>query len=565
MTDQTPNIPPQDAHDDEPFIPPSYMLGLAFIGLLVAIVVRFTQPTFNVIGWGGLGIMVLSLLGWAVLAPQQARAFFTGRTARFGGTSLLVTFLFLVALIALYTVIRGQAIRIDLTERDSFSLTAESREAVSAIGADPNIRPVRIVAFYGPAQAGRRDQDSLLFEDYRRTSGDKISYEFVDPDRSPALAQQFGVTRPGQIAIAPVAEDGSLLTDDVEIVNFFAQDQLTNALLRLASNGDFRAYFLNVTDGLDLTSTGPAGMSNLRDILTQQFDWTARAVSFFELTAPDSAITLNDAAADGEVLIIAGGSEPLAQEELDFLTSYLDAGGNLVLLAGVSIDPERPALAVAENLSTYLFENFGLRLQDDIVLDRVQAFQSPENPVALNFNRGQYIASNLPNNAALVFRFAHPIEVAETPPAGVTVTPFAFSGADAYSKPSATVFSQDAVLDRLEEDTAGPFTLAAVAENANTGSRLVVFGSTFIATNNAAQLNQVANLDAIFNSLVWTTDFENFFRTVNIQSAQRPQDAPIFVSQQNAGLINLIAIFLLPFGILGIGLLVWWNNREPAR
>ena len=39
---------------------------------------------------------------WVLLAPQQARAAFTGRTARFGGTSVLVTIMLIVAMALIY-------------------------------------------------------------------------------------------------------------------------------------------------------------------------------------------------------------------------------------------------------------------------------------------------------------------------------------------------------------------------------------------------------------------------------------------------------------------------------
>ena len=67
---------------------------------------------------------ILALLMWALLAPQDARSAFTGRTARFGGTSLLVTLLLLVALIGIYVVVRNAKLRADLTQTNSFSLIA---------------------------------------------------------------------------------------------------------------------------------------------------------------------------------------------------------------------------------------------------------------------------------------------------------------------------------------------------------------------------------------------------------------------------------------------------------
>jgi len=50
-----------------------------------------------------------------------------------------------------------------------------------------------------------------------------------------------------------------------------------------------------------------------------------------------------------------------------------------------------------------------------------------------------------------------------------------------------------------------------------------------------------------------------------VQQQQRPQDQPIFADEQSLRNINFITIFILPFGVLLIGVLVWWNNRERAR
>jgi ABC-type uncharacterized transport system involved in gliding motility auxiliary subunit len=107
--------------------------------------------------------------------------------------------------------------------------------------------------------------------------------------------------------------------------------------------------------------------------------------------------------------------------------------------------------------------------------------------------------------------------------------------------------------------------LAAAAENSETGAKVVLFSSTSIFANSYAQINSSLNLDTAFNSLVWTTGFDEFFTQVNIQSAQRPQDTPMFIDQQTGSTINLLTTFLIPFGILALGLLVWWNNREAAH
>ena len=49
MAQQTPNPTTQQ----EPFIPPQYLLILSALGFIVAIIVALTQPEFGVVGYGG--------------------------------------------------------------------------------------------------------------------------------------------------------------------------------------------------------------------------------------------------------------------------------------------------------------------------------------------------------------------------------------------------------------------------------------------------------------------------------------------------------------------------------
>lgn len=558
MSEQTPNTTPE-TQGEEPFIPPYYLLILTLIGLLVALGVFVTQPTFTVVGWGGLGIAGLSLVAWALMAPEQARAALTGRTARFGGTSLLVTIVVIVALIAIYVLIRQQNWRVDLTERDSFSLTEQARQAVIGIGADPETPPIRLLAFYDSTQAGRRDQDTLLLEDYATTSAGKISYEFIDPNRNPALAQQYNVTRPGQIVVVALNDDGTPDIENAETVSFLTQDQLTNAVLRVAASGDFRAYFLTVDNGFSIENTDQSGMSTIRDVLVNQLDWTAQQVTSFQLLAPESDINLLDPTADATLLVIAGGSKPLSEAEIAFIRNYLDNGGNLIVFAGVNLTGDYVSLATDEAFNTMLQETVGLRFVNNIVLDPSLSIQSPTIPVAVDLDTTSFITTNgITAQSGLVFELPHSIEV--TPKEGITTVELARTTENAYAKTDyAAVIGGN--LTQAEDDPQGPFVLAASAENPANGARVVLFGSASVPINAFAFSSNIANLNVSLNSLIWATNFNDFFTQITVQSPQRPQDTPIFVDQQTAALVNLLTIFVLPFGVLFIGAVVWWNSR----
>lgn len=555
MAQQTP-----ENNTQEPFIPPHYLLILSALGFLAALFVGLTQPEFGVVGYGGLAFGILALLMWVLIAPEQAKAALTGRTVRFGGTSLVVTLVLIVALAGIYVVVRNLDLRADLTQTDAYSLSAESDQAIAALGADPNAPNVKMVAFYGASQGGTRDQATLLFDDYVEASGGKISYEFVDPERNPQIAGLYGVTNAGQVAVARLNEAGEPDTENAEIVSTTNQEGLTNAVLKVSSSGVFNAYFLSVADGVSDTTTV------LKSNLTDVYGWNVEDVSLLQLTSPEGEFSLNDPNVTGQVMIIPGGSAPLADAELQVIKDYVASGGDLIILAGTNLNTDGVSLATADNLNTWLAQDFGIRFNNDVVVDNTQAFQSPLIPVAVSLDSSSYITTNnIPfGQAALVFEVPNSITVSDTPPQGVTVSSLVRSSASAYAKTDLQAIL-DNNLEKAEGDAEGPLVLAASAENSTTGAHITLLGSTSLGSDNFAMFQGVDNLSVTFNSLVWSTGFNDYFTQITVMQQQRPQDQPIFADAQGLRNINFISIGVLPFGVLLLGFLVWWNNRERAR
>ncbi len=566
MTTQTPN---PNLDEQEPFIPPFYMLILAAVGLIIAIISALTQASVSVVGWGGLGLAILSIVVWAFMAPDQARSLITGRTARYGGTTVLVTILFLAALVAIYSVVKGRNIRTDLTQRDTFSLNEQTRKAIAGLAVEPKVPNIKIFAFYTNAQASQKDQDTILLDDYAKTSNNKISYEFIDPDRTPGAAQQYKITSNGQLAVVPLDANNQPLVDKAQTVSLSNQENLTNAIMRVAASGNFHAYFLSVDGGLKLTDTSDKGLSQLNDQLTNRFNWKTQEVSLIDLTAPDSKVKLNDPTVDGEVLVIDGGTGALPDAQVKFITDYLDKGGKLAIYAAPLNADGKPTLAAADNLSTYLYDKFGLRFANNVVLDKVQAAsQSPFYPAAVDFDSSQYITKDFAGQQAfMIFETPRSIDVAPTAPADVTVTQLVKSGKDAYAKTDPKVLAATDIsqIDPVDADPKGPFVLMASAENTKTGARVVLVGSQYAPSNQYASLlsANVLDLEIAARSLFWTTKFDDFFSKIpQLQTTQKPQDQPIVMDSQTARTVNFVLIILLPFGVLLIGIIVWWSGRE---
>jgi len=316
-----------------------------------------------------------------------------------------------------------------------------------------------------------------------------------------------------------------------------------------------------VEEGLSIADTSPAGLGNLSGRLQNVFGWTVEEVSLFQLAATESEFTLLEPGTDGEVLIVPGGAQALAEPEAEFLVDYLEQGGDVILMAAPDI--EQAALASTETLNTYLVENFGLSFGSGVILDQQQSFQSADFIVVDSLSSANFITQNVPPNAVLVAPFSRPIELAEVVPTDVQVFDLAQSSQASYLK-SVEELLQNEDFQATEEDPAGPFTVLAAAENTQTGGSVVLFGSYGTATNQFDQFQEAANSQIVQNSLVWATDFDEFVQEIpqvtNLDLT--PADAPVVADNQQLNLISFVSLFLLPFGVLAIGGLVWSLRRR---
>ncbi len=558
MTDQINDT--QTTEEVPPIIPPQILLIGAGVAFAVALLVLLATPGFGAVGWGALVVGVLMLVLLIVLAPQQTVNFLTGRSFRFGSTSILVTIFFLALLMTVYWFIQTQNWSFDVTTTDQFSLNEEAAETIATFSADPTMPELEIIGFYTSTQVGAQEQIEILLRDYERTSDGKITYRFINPDRDVAIADQYGAA-PGQLVIVNADEDDPEAAEVLTAGQAQDQNQITNAIIEAVASGEFNVYFVTVDNGVDIEAQTETGAALFVEQLGR-YNWNFESVSFTELTAVESEITLNDPNADGEVLVFAGGSSQLSNTEVEFITSYLDAGGNVVIAAAP--DGEDPALASTEALNTYLAESFGLSFGEGIVLDPPNARGGQINLIDVtDISQELLVTQYTPPNASLLLNSARPINVAEETPSSVVNYSLATTADTAYTKLFAELLEQDVQQD--QDDLAGPFTILAAAQNTETGAKLVLAGSETLYMNAFLVGQGLGNFETGFGTLAWAMSYDEFEQGQQLflpDFDTRPEDVPVNATQQQLSTINLISLFLLPFGVLAIGGVVWVLRRE---
>ena len=82
--------------------------------------------------------------------------------------------------------------------------------------------------------------------------------------------------------------------------------------------------------------------------------------------------------------------------------------------------------------------------------------------------------------------------------------------------------------------------------------------------NQFDQFQNAANAQIVQNSLVWATNFNDFVEEIpqvtNLD--QTPAEAALVADNQQLNTINLISLFVLPFGVLALGGFVWSLRRH---
>lgn len=288
------------------------------------------------------------------------------------------------------------------------------------------------------------------------------------------------------------------------------QTQLAHTIrlaTEIATESGYIAYFLQVPDGVS------DEMNLIRNALTGRYGWQVEDISLSALA--NREVDFANPATTAEVLVIAGGSTPLSQTELAALQDYVGNGGNLIIFAGTNLNEGLTSLATARNLNTWLYQDFGLRFNNDVVIDYVQSFESALSPVSTNFHFSSFITTNgIPLQSQIAI-FEAPVSITISPEmsANIVVTPLLYSTHMAYSSTELEEVLNNQ-LTQGRNTTQGTFILGASAENVQTGSRIVLFGSTSLGLDKYASLEQNDNAKLAFNSFIWTTRYDEYFNNL---------------------------------------------------
>lgn len=433
----------------------------------------------------------------------------------------------------------------DLTRSQRHSLSEQSLQVVRDLK-----EPVEALAFLAQTDDAGRAEATEILENYRAAGPEKFKYRIVDPKKSPLVAKEHDVRMPGQVVFVAGKQ--------TERATAVAEEELTNALLKLSDLGEKKVYFLTGhgerpgagNESLDLTKFRTAlageGFQGHDLNLSQQ------------KTIP----------ADAAVVVLAGPTTAMLPAEQEALRSWLRKGGRLLLMLELESGDKYDAL----------LKEYFVKAPDEAIIDEAsQLFGTqPVYAVGVGYAGDHPISRNFRLNT--IFHLARPVDpVAEGLPQGAVVKALAYTGPTAFTIPASDLAGQQnveirsdrlirkggqiplAVAATLPAPEASPAAPAAspspAAAPAKPETRVLVVGDVDFASNEL--FDALGNKDLAMNMLNWLTESEN-------RITIRPRDEakqPLVLSQTQASQMKVLLILAIPLAVLLVGFLTAFRRR----
>ena len=479
-----------------------------------------------------IGLLIISLAVSAILNPDSVRRFLSGRQARYGSNSLILTVAFVGILVAGNYIVFNNTDLLgspyDFTEDKSNTLAPETLQILAELQ-----EPVVATAFYS-SNSDPSGADDLL-QKFKNNSDGNFTFSFVNPDLDPVAAREAGVTGDGKILL----QSG----ENKEIADFVSETELAQALLRLISPGSRTVYFLQGHGEISLEPGNELAYSVVQSTLEAK-NYTVNTLNL---------LNTREIPEDALAIIVAGPQKPVSQEEVTLLKDYVDNGGSLVVLE----DPRYFTQFgdAADPMADYLSKEWGIVYNDDVVIDTVNQ-QNPFAAISSLYNPSHPITQNLTENLFVIMPQARSLTISGEKE-NITQT-WLISTTESSWGETAELSDTEAPAFDAETDVQGPLYLAIAGENAVTTGRVVVFGNSLFAID--GNFDVYGNGNFFINSVDWAAEQEDLLNLTT-----RPRTERIFMPPVETWrflLLVLVIVIVIPGMVVFFGISTWLSRRK---
>jgi ABC-type uncharacterized transport system involved in gliding motility auxiliary subunit len=512
------------------------LLGLAIIAAaVISYSIRSIWSPYQTIALVLGGVLIVVSL---VVKSAEIRTSLGRRSSRFGINSA-ASVLFFVGIVAFVNYLGAQhAKRVDMTTEKIYSLSEQSVTVAQQVPED-----LKIKAFYpGGEYAPTKD----LMELYRGQNN-RISYEFIDPDKQPQIAQQYSVTQYGDFQNPMSGETfryGTLIlemagkTERIEKQSEpVREEDLTNALMKIVKGEKKTIYFVQGHGERSIDDADKSGYSTAKAALEKE-NYVLKTLNLVqENKVPD----------DASVLVMIGPTSEPFPNELELIDGFLNKGGSAAIL----LDPP-PAASLGDFMKKWSIDVGANLVIDFSGVGRLFG-AGPSIPLVANYGNHK-ITERF--KVMTFFPLVRSVKPAEPPVTGITVEQLLASNERSWGETD-TKSNQVSMDEKV--DMPGPVSLAVVASKdagEEKKARLVVYGDSDFASN--GYFGAQGNGNLFLNTISWLAQDESF---ISIRP-KNPEDRRLTMTEAQGRLMSFVMLLFLPVGVLVAGVSVWMRRRK---
>ena len=463
-----------------------------------------------------------------------------GKLKLISSSNMAVAVILVLVLVVVGTLVaERRSVRWDLTSTNEHTLSEKTIQVLKTVK-----KPVSIKVFVRLAFQEAVDAEKLLSAYHYRASN--ITYELIDPEKSPAVARRYSIKTPNTFVL-----EGYDTSQTVKIAD---EEHITNGLIRLVKSKTQKVYWLKGHGERPFGGKEPGALATLKEKMSKENH------EFVELN-----LMQGDIPKDASLVVVAAPVKPLFSEEVESLKKYLNRGGRLV----VFLEPYNDG-----GLKDFL-KGYGIEIADDIIVDKLSRVMGGDFLLPMVADYGAH-ALTRDFQLTSLFYVARTVEPGDKKPDNMTVTSLAKTSPNSWAETDRKSLDAGAV-QFDESDRQGPLSLASIVElhpppvneksekgdgkkgedNAITGKgKMVVFGDVDFASNRL--FVQAGNGDFIVNAINFLVGREDL---ITIKKKRKPIE-PLMLSRTQGKVVFWIPVVVMPLTILLIGFMVWHRRRS---
>jgi gliding motility-associatede transport system auxiliary component len=321
-------------------------------------------------------------------------------------------------------------------------------------------------------------------------------------------------------------------------VAFYGEMTFTSMLLAVTNPKPYKAYFLQGHGEPSLTDTGNFGYSKFATVLAQ---------NYIEVTNLD-LLNRTNVPMDCNLLIIAGPQRPLADNELQAISQYLEQGGRMFVLMDYASINQPTGLEP-------ILQQWGVNVIDDYVKDPENT-QDGQDVIIHKYNRHPLTNPLIGYSLQMILpRPVERVKWGKKPANAPDVTELAFSSDDstlAYN-PAAPPRSYPLITAVEQKPVAG-------SSKPRGTTRILVTGDSFFLGNHYIDGGTGGvNRDFLSYAVNWLLDRPNLIKGIG----PRPVvEFRLTMTRQQQQDVRWLLLAALPGAILLLGGLTWLARRK---